>query len=69
VTPRVFRLLRADLEELLNHFIPCGHVPRTQLGSLDAPGLREALAPHGVIVRDCANFGLPGVVRIAVPND
>jgi len=33
-----------------------------------APGLREALAPHGVLVRDCASFGLPGVVRVAVPD-
>lgn len=31
-------------------------------------GLRDALAPHGVLVRDCAGFGLPGVVRIAVPT-
>jgi histidinol-phosphate/aromatic aminotransferase/cobyric acid decarboxylase-like protein len=30
-------------------------------------GLREALAPHGVVVRDCASFGLPGVTRVAVP--
>jgi histidinol-phosphate/aromatic aminotransferase/cobyric acid decarboxylase-like protein len=36
---------------------------------VDAPGLREALAPQGVVVRDCASFGLPGVARIAVPND
>ena len=35
----------------------------------DAPGLREQLAPHAVLVRDCAGFGLPGVVRIAVPDD
>lgn len=34
-----------------------------------ATGLRERLAPHGVVVRDCASFGLPGVVRIAVPAD
>ena len=34
-----------------------------------APGLREALAPHGVVVRDCTGFGLPGVVRIAVPDE
>lgn len=34
-----------------------------------APGLRDRLAPHGVVVRDCASFGLPGVVRIAVPDD
>lgn len=33
-----------------------------------APGLREQLAIHGVIVRDCRNFGLAGVVRVAVPN-
>jgi histidinol-phosphate/aromatic aminotransferase/cobyric acid decarboxylase-like protein len=36
---------------------------------VDAPGLREALAPHGVVVRDCASFGLSGVARIAVPDD
>jgi histidinol-phosphate/aromatic aminotransferase/cobyric acid decarboxylase-like protein len=34
-----------------------------------APGLRERLAPHGVVVRDCASFGLPDHVRIAVPDD
>ena len=34
-----------------------------------APGLREQLAPHGVVVRDCASFGLPGHARIAVPDD
>lgn len=34
-----------------------------------APGLRDRLAPHGVVVRDAASFGLPGSVRIAVPDD
>ena len=33
-----------------------------------APGLRAALAPHGVAVRDCASFGLVDHVRIAVPG-
>ncbi len=33
-----------------------------------APGLRERLAPHGVVVRDCASFGLPGQARVAVPG-
>ncbi|MDP8938344.1 MAG: aminotransferase class I/II-fold pyridoxal phosphate-dependent enzyme [Actinomycetota bacterium] len=33
-----------------------------------APGLRAALAPFGVLVRDCAGFGLPDHVRIAVPG-
>jgi histidinol-phosphate/aromatic aminotransferase/cobyric acid decarboxylase-like protein len=31
-------------------------------------GLRERLAPHGVVVRDCASFGLPGRARVAVPD-
>ncbi len=35
---------------------------------VDAPGLRERLAPHGVVVRDCAGFGLPGRARVAVPG-
>ena len=34
-----------------------------------AAGLRDRLAPHGVIIRDCASFGLPDAVRIAVPDD
>ncbi|WP_056927699.1 aminotransferase class I/II-fold pyridoxal phosphate-dependent enzyme [Nocardioides sp. Soil805] len=35
---------------------------------VDRPGLREALAPHGALVRDCTSFGMPGVARIAVPH-
>lgn len=33
-----------------------------------APGLRTRLAPQGVLVRDCASFGLPGWHRVAVPD-
>jgi len=33
-----------------------------------APGLRELLAPHGVVVRDCASFGMPEYVRVGVPD-
>ena len=33
-----------------------------------APGLRERLAARAILVRDCTSFGLPGTVRIAVPN-
>jgi histidinol-phosphate/aromatic aminotransferase/cobyric acid decarboxylase-like protein len=32
-------------------------------------GLRAALAPYGVVVRDCASFGLPSLTRIAVPSE
>lgn len=34
-----------------------------------APGLRDRLARHGIVVRDCASFGMTGVVRVAVPDD
>jgi histidinol-phosphate/aromatic aminotransferase/cobyric acid decarboxylase-like protein len=33
-----------------------------------ARGLRSALARRAVVVRDCASFGLPDHVRIAVPD-
>jgi len=35
---------------------------------VDDPELRDQLLPHGILVRDCASFGLPGTVRIAVPD-
>lgn len=34
-----------------------------------APGLRARLAPRGILVRDCASFGLADHVRIAVPDE
>jgi histidinol-phosphate/aromatic aminotransferase/cobyric acid decarboxylase-like protein len=34
-----------------------------------AGGLRDRLARDGVLVRDCATFGLAEHVRIAVPDD
>ena len=34
-----------------------------------AAWLRPALARQAVLVRDCANFGLPGSVRVAVPDE
>jgi histidinol-phosphate/aromatic aminotransferase/cobyric acid decarboxylase-like protein len=36
----------------------------------DAPdGFRGRLLAHGIVVRDCASFGHPELVRIAVPSD
>jgi histidinol-phosphate/aromatic aminotransferase/cobyric acid decarboxylase-like protein len=34
-----------------------------------AGDLRDRLARHGILVRDCTSFGLPGTVRIAVPDE
>jgi histidinol-phosphate/aromatic aminotransferase/cobyric acid decarboxylase-like protein len=36
---------------------------------VERPGLRSALAVHGVVVRDCESFGLPGLHRVALPHD
>ncbi len=33
-----------------------------------AASLRLPLARQGVLVRDCASFGLPGTIRVAVPD-
>jgi histidinol-phosphate/aromatic aminotransferase/cobyric acid decarboxylase-like protein len=63
------RALRAGLEELLGHYNLKARPSDANWVLVEAPGLREALAPHGVIVRDCTSFGLVGVTRIAVPND
>jgi histidinol-phosphate/aromatic aminotransferase/cobyric acid decarboxylase-like protein len=35
----------------------------------DAGDLRAALARQAVLVRDCTSFGMPGTVRIAVPDE
>jgi histidinol-phosphate/aromatic aminotransferase/cobyric acid decarboxylase-like protein len=59
--------LRADLATLLRPFGPQPSDANWILCA-DAAGLRERLAPHGVLVRDCATFGLPGQVRVGVPD-
>ena len=61
--------LRADLTALLRHH---GHT----VDAADAPwvlvpaagDLRRRLAAHGILVRDCASFGLVDTVRVAVPD-
>jgi histidinol-phosphate/aromatic aminotransferase/cobyric acid decarboxylase-like protein len=39
---------------------------RTPAGAAAA---RAALARHGVLVRDCSSFGLPGHIRVGVPDE
>jgi histidinol-phosphate/aromatic aminotransferase/cobyric acid decarboxylase-like protein len=64
---RAIASLRADLVDVLR---AAGFEPRPSDAPwvlVDAP-LRDRLAPHGIVVRDCASFGMPGVTRIAVPG-
>ena len=60
--------LRKDLHSLLAAFDPQPSDAAWILCA-EAPNLREGLAPHGVLVRDCASFGLPGQARVAVPGE
>lgn len=61
--------LRADLTPLLaRHGLAPQPSDANYVLCTDAPGLRERLAPAGVVVRDCASFGLEGHARVAVPD-
>ena len=60
--------LRGSLREILASFGLLARPSDANWLLVDAPGLRDVLAPRGVLVRDCTGFGLPGVVRIAVPD-
>ncbi|MGH9154251.1 MAG: aminotransferase class I/II-fold pyridoxal phosphate-dependent enzyme, partial [Acidimicrobiales bacterium] len=61
--------LRADLTRLLaGHGLAPLPSDANWVLCARAPGLRERLAPRGVLVRDCATFGLPGHARVAVPG-
>lgn len=63
------RVLRHELCEMLEGH---GYAVRPSDANwllVEASGLRDALAPMGIVVRDCASFGLHGVTRIAVPNE
>lgn len=56
-----------DLLATFGHRVAAADAPWVLVA--DAGDLRSRLAPHGVVVRDCTSFGLPGVVRIAIPDD
>jgi len=66
--PGQVAMLRAELEAMLHRHGVRSRPSQACWLLVDAPGLRARLAPHGVVVRDCASFGLPGVTRIAVPS-
>ena len=61
--------LRAQLVDVLHAH---GLQPRPSDASFvlvePAAGLRDRLAPLGIVVRDCTSFGLPDCARIAVPD-
>jgi histidinol-phosphate/aromatic aminotransferase/cobyric acid decarboxylase-like protein len=62
-------LLRDELTALL---AASGLAPRPSGANFvlcDAPaGFRDKLLGQGIVVRDCASFGLPTLARVAVPN-
>jgi histidinol-phosphate/aromatic aminotransferase/cobyric acid decarboxylase-like protein len=61
--------LRAELAALLR---AAGYRPQPSDANwllVEGPGLRDRLADRAILVRDCASFGLPGTVRIAVPDE
>ena len=62
--------LRAALVALLaEHGLDPGPSHANYVLCARAEGLRGRLARHGVVVRDCASFGLPGQARVAVPDE
>jgi histidinol-phosphate/aromatic aminotransferase/cobyric acid decarboxylase-like protein len=63
------RFLREQLRALLDQHELSARPSDANWLLVEKRGLREALAPHGILVRDCTSFGLPGVVRIAVPDE
>ncbi len=36
---------------------------------VQAPGLRDQLAPYGVVIRDCASFGMEGTMRVGLTTE
>ncbi len=61
---------RAELTRVLeaHGLVPLPSDAPWVLAAAAPEGLREALARHAVVVRDCRSFGLADHVRIAVPD-
>ena len=60
---------RDELRDILSTYGLAARPSQANWLLVEAPALRVALAPHGILVRDCTSFGMPGVVRIAVPDE
>ncbi len=60
---------RSDLVSLLEGFGMTVRAADAPWVLVEYSGLRERLAPLGVLVRDCKSFGMPGVARIAVTDE
>ena len=60
--------LRADLRAVLERAGYRAEASEANWLLVDAPELRAKLARAAICVRDCASFGRPGTVRIAVPD-
>ena len=59
---------RKDLAEVFRRFGFMVEAADAPWVLVHAPGLRERLAPLGVVVRSCASFGMPEYVRVGVPD-
>ena len=59
---------RADLVDLLDRHGFAADAADANWVLVDAPDLRARLAPEAIAIRDCTSFGLPGTVRVAVPD-
>ena len=55
-------------DELREHGITVEESAANWVVLREVGDLRSALAPSEVLVRDCTNFGLPGTVRVALPD-
>jgi histidinol-phosphate/aromatic aminotransferase/cobyric acid decarboxylase-like protein len=61
--------LRGDLTELLSGHGLSPSPSDANFVLCEAPtGFRDKLLSQGIVVRDCASFGLPAHVRVAVPD-
>ncbi|MEY2454051.1 MAG: hypothetical protein QOD92_3625 [Acidimicrobiaceae bacterium] len=66
---RAISELRAELVQLLATNGLVAEPSDANWVLVEASGLRDRLAHHGVVIRDCTSFGLPNHVRIAVPDE